>query len=137
MVFSRLTLSWAVALTSLGVALLGLLLGWLTYGRKPLEDSRQPDPLASRLGPLFLAVERKWWVDELYQRVIVRPYEIVANFFAHPVDQGVIDGVVNGMGALVRSTAQTWRQIQNGYVAPMQVTILLGVVLVITYLILR
>jgi len=128
---------WAVALTSLGVALLGLLLGWLTYGRKPRQESSQADPLAGRLGQLFRAVERKWWVDEFYQMIIVRPYEVLTRFIAHPVDQVVIDGIVNGLGALVRTTAQTWRQIQNGYVRSYALTFLLGVVLIFMYLILR
>jgi len=128
---------WAVALTSLGVALLGLLLGWLTYGRKPRQESSQADPLAGRLGQLFRAVERKWWVDEFYQTIIVRPYEVLTRFIAHPVDQVVIDGIVNGLGALVRTTAQTWRQIQNGYVRSYALTFLLGVVLIFMYLILR
>ena len=128
---------WGVALTSLAVALLGLFSGWRLYGRKPLSAPDQPDPLSRPLGPLFRALERKWWVDELYQAVIVRPYNGLAEFLAQPVDQGVIDGLVNGLGALVRSTAEVWRRIQNGYVRSYALTILLGVVLVVTYLVLR
>lgn len=126
-----------IALISLAVALAGLLTGWLIYGRKPLAKADQPDPLARPLGGLFRALEHKWWVDELYQAVIVRPYERLADFFANPVDQTVIDGLVNGMGALVSSAAQSWRRIQNGYIRSYALTILFGVVLVITYLVLR
>ncbi len=107
------------------------------YGRKPLEDTKQPDPLAKPLNGLFRALENKWWVDELYQALVVKPYLRLADFFAQPVDQTVIDGVVNGMGGLVRGAAQSWRRIQNGYVRSYALTILLGVVLVVAYLVLR
>lgn len=127
----------SVALISLAVALVGLLIGWLVYGRKPLEDAKQPDPLAKPLNGLFRALENKWWVDELYQALVVKPYLRLADFFAQPVDQTVIDGVVNGMGGLVRGAAQSWRRIQNGYVRSYALTILLGVVLVVAYLVLR
>ena len=127
----------SIALISLAIALAGLLTGWLVYGRKPLAKADQPDPLARPLGGLFHALGHKWWVDELYQAIIVRPYERLAVFLAHPVDQIVIDGLVNGMGALVSSAAQSWRRIQNGYIRSYALTILFGVVLVITYLVLR
>jgi NADH-quinone oxidoreductase subunit L len=127
----------SVALISLAVALGGLLVGWLIYGRKPLEDARQADPLARPLNGLFLALENKWWVDELYQALVVKPYLRLAQFLAQPVDQGVIDGLVNGVGNLMRATAQSWRRVQNGFVRSYALTILLGVVLVVTYLVLR
>ncbi len=126
-----------VALISLGIALLGLLLAWLVYGRKPIFEKGQPDPLRRPLNGLFKALENKWWVDELYHAVIVRPYQSIAQFSAGAVDQGVIDGVVNGMGSLVRSGAKWWRRFQNGYIRSYALTIVFGVVLVITYLVLR
>ena len=126
-----------VALGSLGVALLGLLLAWLTYGRKPLEKAAQSDPLAKPLGGLFTALNRKWWVDELYQAVIIKPYYWLADFFAQPVDQGLIDGIANGLGSLVRTTAGAWRRVQSGYVRSYAVTILIGVMLILIWLVLR
>ncbi|MHB0988957.1 MAG: NADH-quinone oxidoreductase subunit L [Bellilinea sp.] len=126
-----------VALISLSFALLGLLLAWLVYGRKPIFEQGQPDPLRRSLNGLFTALENKWWVDELYHAVIVRPYQSISQFSAGAVDQGVIDGVVNGMGSLVRSGAKNWRRFQNGYIRSYALTIVFGVVLVITYLVLR
>lgn len=126
-----------IALISLGVALLGLLLAWLVYGRKPLFENNQPDPLRKPLNGLFVALENKWWVDELYNTLIVKPYSAVARFSAGVIDQGIIDGLVNGMGSVVGSLARTWRRYQTGYVRSYALTIVVGVVLVITYLVLR
>ncbi len=129
--------NWTVAITSLGIALLGLLLAWLVYGRRPLASAETADPLARPLGPLFRGMQRKWWVDELYQAVIVRPYYALAGFLAGAVDQTVIDGIANGLGSLVRGAAQYWRGLQSGYVRSYALTILIGVVLMIAYLALR
>ncbi len=126
-----------VALISLVVALLGLFLAWLVYGRKPLFENGQPDPLRKPLNGLFVALQHKWWVDELYNTIIVRPYYALSRFLAGVIDQGIIDGLINGMGSLVRTIAKAWRRYQNGYVRSYALTIVVGVVLVITYLVLR
>lgn len=127
----------SVALISLGIALLGLLLAWLVYGRKPLFEQGQPDPLRKPLNGLFVAIQNKLWVDEAYHAVIVRPYQALSQFSAGAVDQGVIDGIVNGLGLTVRRGARTWRRFQNGYIRSYALTIAFGVVAIITYLVLR
>ncbi len=126
-----------VAAISLVVALVGLLLAWLIYGRKPLFEGGAADPLRKPLGGLFRALERKWWVDELYHALVVKPYQALSKFLAGTVDQGVIDGLVNGLGALVSSAARFWRRYQTGYTRSYAFTIVIGVVLVITWLVLR
>ena len=90
-----------------------------------------------RLGALFTALNRKWWVDELYQAVIIKPYYWLADFFAQPVDQGLIDGAANGLGSLVRTTAGAWRRVQSGYIRSYAVTILIGVLIILAWLVLR
>ncbi len=127
----------SIALTSLAVALFGLLVSWFFYGRKPQLAAADPDPMAALLGPIFKGMQNKWWVDELYQAVILRPYAALAKFFAQPVDQGVIDGFVNALGSGTAWLAQSWRKIQNGYVRSYALTILVGVVAILLYLIIR
>jgi len=126
-----------IALISTGVALAGLFLAWLVYGRKPLFQHGQPDPLLRPLNGLFRALENKWWVDALYHALIVKPYQSLSAFAADSIDQGVIDGIVNGFGSVANRGAKTWRRLQNGYIRSYALTIVVGVVLVITYLIFR
>jgi NADH-quinone oxidoreductase subunit L len=124
-----------VAAGSLAVALIGLYVAWAIYGRwKTLARHGEPDPLARILGPVYRGMEHKWWVDELYGAIIVRPYERLATFLAQPVDQGLIDGIINGFGALVAFTATWWRKLQNGYVRSYAMMIFLGAVAILTYL---
>jgi NADH-quinone oxidoreductase subunit L len=42
------------------------------------------DPLRSMLGPVFTVFENKWWVDELYDTIIVKPYKALARLLAGP-----------------------------------------------------
>ncbi|MCC6146806.1 MAG: NADH-quinone oxidoreductase subunit L [Anaerolineaceae bacterium] len=125
-----------VALLSLAVALAGLFLAWMVYGqrRMPFKDT---DPLARSLGGLFTAVYNKWWVDELYQAVILRPYQQLSDLLARTVDMGWIDGTVNGLGSAARSFAGQLRRLENGYVRSYALTIFLGVVAIMAYLFFR
>ncbi len=125
-----------IAVISTVVALVGLLIAWSIYGqRKTLAKTGSVDPLAHLLGPVFKGMENKWWVDEFYHFLIVRPYEAVARFSAGAVDQGLIDGIVNGFGTLVALLASWWRRLQNGYVRSYALMIFLGVVAILTYLV--
>jgi len=124
-----------VALGSLGVALVGLLIAWSIYGqRKTLSKTGGVDPLARILGPIYTGMEHKWWVDEIYRAMVIRPYEALSRFLADDVDQDLIDGIVNGFGGLVVGFAGVWRKLQSGYVRSYALTIFLGAVAILTYL---
>ncbi len=88
--------NWFPVLTSFGVALGGLGLGYLMYGRKPLEAGEE-DPLKRILSPgIFNVLENKYYFDELYQIVFVRPSQwfsrvVVSEF----IDRGIIDGFIH------------------------------------------
>jgi NADH-quinone oxidoreductase subunit L len=127
---------WPVAGASLTLALIGLGLAWLLYGRKPLVKE-QPDPLQRGLGPVFTGMSRKWWVDEFYGLIILTPFKAIAGFFAKPVDLGVIDGAGNGLAAGTNKLGNWLRRFQNGYVRSYALWMLVGLVAILTYLLLR
>ncbi|MHB8135143.1 MAG: NADH-quinone oxidoreductase subunit L [Anaerolineaceae bacterium] len=126
-----------VAAGSLAVALVAILLSWMIYGRTPLADSKSIDPLAKSLGGVFRAMNKKFMVDELYQAVILKPYSRISDFFANPVDQGFIDGIVNGMGSLANSLANGLRKLQNGYARSYALSVVVGIVAILAYLLFR
>ncbi len=82
-------------------------------------------------------MERKWWVDEFYRAVLLRPADWLAEKLAGPVDQGGIDSLVNGFGSLTRSLAGLLRQLQNGFVRFYALAIVFGVVAIVLALILQ
>ena len=83
-------------LVSVGVALGGLLLGWLTYRR---VRAGAPDPLRRLLGPVYAVLENKYYFDEFYNYAIVRPAYWVAETFTYTfLDRRVIDGFLHAVG---------------------------------------
>lgn len=87
--------NWVPLLTSLVVALGGLALGWLVYARRPLRAD-QPDPLIAPLGPLYTFLANKWYWDELYQTLFIRPTVYISEVVvSEVVDRGLIDGTLH------------------------------------------
>ncbi len=84
-------------LTSLVVALGGLLLGWLVYRRAPAGAE---DPLRKPLGFVYTVLERKYGFDELYGWIVDRAYWLAETFVYRWVDRGVIDGFLHGVGRM-------------------------------------
>ena len=87
--------SYIPLITSLVVALGGLVLGWLAYRGQAAGEA---DPLARLLGPVYTVLKNKYYVDELYERIFIRPAKWLAATFAyHWVDQIVLDGILHGI----------------------------------------
>ena len=58
----------------------------------------------------------KWYVDELYNAIIVKPIEVLSSFLSRIVDNKIIDGFVNGIGRSVQYSARQLRLLQSGQV---------------------
>ncbi|MCL4562471.1 MAG: NADH-quinone oxidoreductase subunit L [Chloroflexi bacterium] len=125
-----------LALLALAVALLGIFLAWSLYGRSPLKHG-QVDPLSKTLGPVFRGMERKWWVDEFYGKLVIGPYHALAGLLAQPVDQGVIDAAGNGLGTLTQGLSAWLRRVQTGFVRSYALAVLAGGVVILAYIIFR
>jgi NADH-quinone oxidoreductase subunit L len=90
---------WAVA-----IATAGALLAWLLYVRWP----DLPGKLAGQLSGIYRLLVNKYYVDELYDAVIVRPVVAVSDRFLYRVvDAGLIDGIaVNGTARIIRAVTE-------------------------------
>jgi NADH-quinone oxidoreductase subunit L len=85
-------------LTSLFVALGGLTLGWLVY-RNVTEPTADADPLKKFLGPIHTLLKNKYYFDEIYSFLFVKPAIWFSEVFTSQwMDQGVIDGILHGIG---------------------------------------
>jgi NADH-quinone oxidoreductase subunit L len=89
------------------------------------------------LGPLFTAFEKRWWIDEFYGIIIVRPYHALTSFLAQPVDLGVINAAGDGLGRAVTWISNGLRRLQNGFVSSYALAVLLGVIIIMAYLLFR
>lgn len=82
-------------LFSFGVALGGLGLGWLMYWRKPLVAG-QEDPLVKILGGAYPVLKNKYYVDELYARIFIRPSQVFSDVVVSQfIDRRLIDGLLH------------------------------------------
>ena len=95
--------NWTPVLLSVVAGLGGLGCGWLLYGRRPLAAG-QPDPLVSSLGPVHEMLAGKYFLDELYDFVLVRPAKWVSEVVAFRwIDRALIDGTLHAIaGAAMR-----------------------------------
>jgi NADH-quinone oxidoreductase subunit L len=126
-----------VALLSTFLALSAFLLAWLLYGRRGTGKTNFIDPLHRLLDPVFVALEQKWWVDELYQTILLKPFHILSDCLAHPFDQGTIDATVNGIAGGAKGLAGWLRKAQTGYVRNYALAIFAGLVLILAYLLIH
>jgi NADH-quinone oxidoreductase subunit L len=105
--------------------LLGFLLAWWFYIKSP----ETPKKLAESLSGLYKLLSGKYFIDELYLAVIVRPLVWVSDkVLWHVVDEGVIDGTVNGVATVSRETGDRLRRASTGNIRSYATWIILGVV---------
>jgi len=83
-------------LTALLVSLLGLFIGWRVYRNVKAGD---PDPLEQRLSSIYILLKDKYYFDELYDMLLIRPATWFAEtFIATWLDRGLIDGFLHAIG---------------------------------------
>jgi NADH-quinone oxidoreductase subunit L len=101
-----------MALT-LAIAALGFVLAYIAYGRK----SRLPDRIASLAGGAFdRLLLNSYYIDRLYDALIVRPFTSFSRWCAQFFDPAVIDGLVNAVAKGARGFSLIWREVQTGNV---------------------
>jgi NADH-quinone oxidoreductase subunit L len=115
------------------IAFAGAAVAWYLYGGAAARWMS----LRERYAAAWRVVAGKFYVDELYELFTVRFGGALARFAAGPVDQGVIDGAVNGVAREVGAVAWRGRRLQTGFVRTYAVGVLGGAVLLLAFLLLR
>ena len=96
---------------SIAVALLGWGLAYLLYSKR--RDL--PGKIANRLGGLYETVANKYYVDEIYAALFVKPLvDGSTAILWKGVDQGMIDATVNNAASSARHTSDNVRHMQSG-----------------------
>lgn len=108
---------WMLIAVSVAGAAIAAIVAWTRFSRKP---DLQP---ATGLGKVL---ENKWYVDELYDRIIVRPIYAIARVFNQYIEKGLIDWIVNGSGRLVQYGSRQMRWMQSGQVGSYVLLMVLG-----------
>jgi len=111
--------------------------GWMTARYFYLTQPELPKRLAERVAALYRLSLNKWYVDELYDRIFVRPTIRMANGLWREVDVRMIDGVVNGVGWSALAWAGAMRRIQSGQLQHYALVMALGAFIMLTVYLLR
>ena len=78
----------------------------------------------------FSAVlSNKWYVDELYEAIVVKPINWISSFLSRVVDNKLIDGLVNGVGKGVQFSARQLRHLQSGQVGSYILIMMIAIIL--------
>ena len=118
---------------SLAIAILGLLVARYMYITSP----ETPGRIVERFSGLHRLVFNKYWIDELYDFLFVNSIVEFSRFLWKKFDEAVIDGAVNGVAAVVRTFGSVLRLLQTGLVKDYALSVLVGAMVVIGYLLLR
>jgi NADH-quinone oxidoreductase subunit L len=85
----------------------GLTLGWLVYRN---QEAGAEDPLKAALGPVHKVLQNKYYFDEIYEVIFVRPAYWVADTFTNQIlDRGIIDGILHFIARIASNVGYVFR----------------------------
>ncbi|MFO7257631.1 MAG: NADH-quinone oxidoreductase subunit L [Bacteroidota bacterium] len=101
--------------------------------REYVRMGRVPEPDEAKLRGVARLLNRKYFIDEIYEALIVRPLFLLSTVLYEIVDRALVDRVVNSTGGVVRGLGQAFRKVQTGntgfYVFVMAAAVLLLITL--------
>jgi NADH-quinone oxidoreductase subunit L len=114
---------WALIAVSIVAAVAGIVVAFRLYLQKPESGTA----LQERFAPLQRMWLHKYWVDELYDAIVVRPLAALAGWCWRFWDSVIVDGTVNGVGYTLEGVSALLRLFQTGFVGTYALFFALGV----------
>jgi proton-translocating NADH-quinone oxidoreductase, chain L len=115
--------STEILLTVLSTVLILLVTFWAWNKYRQYQEAAEKETGLSRV------LENKWYVDELYDTVIVNPLRSISKFLNNVVERSGIDGVVNGVGRGINYGSRQVRLLQSGQVGAYILMMVIGVLI--------
>jgi len=102
---------WGVMILSTSIAIFGIIVAAALYLRK----SDIPEKMSKRFSLIYNILYHKYYVDEFYSFILIRPTLWVANkILVGITDAKMIEGVVNGVPGTIGKFSQQLRRLQTG-----------------------
>jgi NADH-quinone oxidoreductase subunit L len=121
---------WLLIAISVAAGLIGIGLAVQLYSRRPDVAGA----LRERWAGAHRALSEKYWIDELYDRIVVRPVYGFAMWAWRFWDQVIVDGIVNGVGYTLEGASALLRLFQTGFVGTYALFFTLGVAALLLHL---
>lgn len=99
-----------------------IVFAWRSFSRKERFEENKV---------LGKVLENKWYIDELYDNIIVKPLNGLAGFFKDVFEKNIVDGAVNGVGRLVQYSSRQVRLLQNGQVGSYILVMVLSLIVIV------
>jgi NADH-quinone oxidoreductase subunit L len=116
---------------SVAAGVIGILIAYAFYVVRP----GLPESLARSLGGVYTVVYNKFFVDEIYDAVIVRPVVVGSEtVLLQGVDRSLLDGMVNGAAANIRNVGSALKLLQSGNIRSYATWVVLGSVAILVVL---
>ena len=116
------------------IGLSGIFLAWLIWSKNPGTAAR----LRARVPALYELSFHKWWFDELFDAVFVRPVAWIGRFAQNTFERLIVDGaLVGGSTLIVRAGSAAVRAAQSGLLRSYAALLVLGVTGVALYFLLQ
>jgi len=123
---------WLLAGASVAAGLIGLLFAYLLYYKRP----ELPDRITAKMHGIYMMVLHKYYVDEGYGAIFVMPLlALSTTVLWRGVDQGVIDGLVNGAGSASQGVGGELRRMQSGNIRSYAAWVAIGAAAILGYMI--
>jgi len=87
--------------------------------------------LEAASGGFYTVLKNKYYIDEIYDKIIVTPLRVLSGFLYSIFDVKIIDGIVNGAGKFFTNLSIDWRRIQTGVVQDYAIVSIAGIVAII------
>ena len=110
---------YALMAVSVIGALIALLYAWNKFSKYQKTGAEETG--------IAKVLANKWYVDELYDAVILKPLQSLTAFFSNVIEKNIIDGFVNGVGKAVNYGSRQIRLLQNGLVGTYVLLMVLGI----------
>jgi NADH-quinone oxidoreductase subunit L len=120
-----------VTLATLGLIAVAIYLAYARYRRK----ARAIDTDSESTGSLYRLSLNKYYIDEIYDVAIVRPFTAFSAWLARVFDPKVVDGIANGIGRTARGMSVLWQGVQTGNVQHYLVGFIMGTLALLGYFI--
>lgn len=114
--------------TLMGVSVIALIIIILMVRNYYVSKKNVPEAEHEKLGTLTNVVYHKYYIDEIYAALITKPLDKISAFSYRWIENGIIDGAVNGTGKIVNSISSTLRLIQTGNIGFYIFSMIIGII---------
>jgi len=123
----------ALMVASVALVLIAIFLARMFYNKRPELATN----FREKLSGIHRILLNKYYVDEIYGAILVRPVVYLSLFLWKIVDVVFIDGLINGLATAYSDVSQYCRSVQTGRVRSYATLFVIGVVVLVAYVVLR